>query len=106
MLSRQISLSIHSQIAYLTLLGCFQKDGKRILVFPLVGNYLNSIISVLLSIRMPKEHHLLIPRLASTHEEGPRSNGEGRLDSIIKTFRENNLRLMQKIEECDRMRHI
>ena len=55
---------------------------------------------------MPREHHLPLPRLASTDEDAPWNNGEGRLDSIIKTFRENNMRLMQKIEECDRMRQI
>lgn len=55
---------------------------------------------------MPRELCRALPRLVSADEEAPGSECEGRLDSIIKTFRENNLRLMQKIEECDRMRQI
>jgi hypothetical protein len=55
---------------------------------------------------MHKEHRWQHLRLPHTDEQAADCHPDGRLNSIIRTFRQNNMRLMQKIEECDRMRQI
>lgn len=49
----------------------------------------------------PKKH---LSKLNLTDEQQAGGDCEERLESIIKTLRANNQRLLQKIEECDRKR--
>jgi hypothetical protein len=53
---------------------------------------------------MPKPSLKSLTKLAFADHPSAECEGEVRLETIIQTFRENNLKLLKKIEECDRQR--
>lgn len=53
---------------------------------------------------MPKPPFRIISKLNFGEQTPVECEGEVRLETIIQTFRENNIRLLKRIEECDRQR--